>query len=35
MLDISGGVNGYGLAQLKELPYGYFVDGLVIKERVF
>ena len=26
MLDISGGVNGYGLAQLKELPYGYFVD---------
>ena len=26
MLDISGGVNGYGLAHLKEKPYGYFVD---------
>ena len=26
MLDVSGGVNGYGLAYLKQLPYGYFVD---------
>jgi 2,4-dienoyl-CoA reductase-like NADH-dependent reductase (Old Yellow Enzyme family) len=26
MLDVSGGVNGYGLAHLKQLPYGYFVD---------
>ena len=26
VLDISGGVNGYGLAHLKVLPYGYFVD---------
>lgn len=26
MLDISGGVNGYGLPFLKTLPYGYFVD---------
>lgn len=26
LLDISGGVNGYGLPELKEKPYGYFVD---------